>query len=251
MPEHGGDVWKDESLANKFLTGIRGAIPMASEQIEVMMMLIKSLDSPVQSFLDLGCGDGILAAAILQEFPQANGVLLDFSDAMIAAARKNLLNYAQNHNFITYDYGNPNWVELVREASPFDAIVSGFSIHHQTDERKKDIYAEIYNLLSPGGIFINIEHTLSPTPWVATIADNALIDSIYNMHKRQGSDITRDRIAAEYVHRPDKVANILAPAADQCNWLREIGYTDVDCYFKILELAVFGGRRGKESEVRS
>jgi hypothetical protein len=25
--------------------------------------------------------------------------------------------------------------------------------------------------------------------------------------------------------------------------LREIGYTDVDCYLKVFELAVFGGRK--------
>ena len=26
-------------------------------------------------------------------------------------------------------------------------------------------------------------------------------------------------------------------------WLREIGYEEVDCYFRIYELAVFAGRR--------
>jgi hypothetical protein len=50
------------------------------------------------------------------------------------------------------------------------------------------------------------------------------------------------------VHRPDKAANILAPVEAQCDWLREIGYEDVDCYFKVLELAVFGGRRPGPTE---
>lgn len=27
----------------------------------------------------------------------------------------------------------------------------------------------------------------------------------------------------------------------QCRWLEEIGFTNVDCYLKILELALFGG----------
>ena len=44
-------------------------------------------------------------------------------------------------------------------------------------------------------------------------------------------------------YRPDKAANILAPVDEQCRWLREIGYEDVDCYLRILELAVFGGRK--------
>lgn len=37
--------------------------------------------------------------------------------------------------------------------------------------------------------------------------------------------------------------NIRAPVEDQCDWLREIGYEGVDCYFKIFEPAVFGGRK--------
>ena len=59
----------------------------------------------------------------------------------------------------------------------------------------------------------------------------------------RGSTRTRDDVAAEYFNRPDKAANILAPLERQCEWLRAIGFTDVDCYFKSFELAVFGGRR--------
>ena len=47
----------------------------------------------------------------------------------------------------------------------------------------------------------------------------------------------------EYVRRPDRVENIVTLVEEQCAWLREIGYQDVDCYFKLLELAVFGGRK--------
>ena len=45
------------------------------------------------------------------------------------------------------------------------------------------------------------------------------------------------------MNRPDKDANILLSVNTQCDWLREIGYEEVDCYFRIYELAVFGGRR--------
>ena len=54
---------------------------------------------------------------------------------------------------------------------------------------------------------------------------------------------SRDEVARHYYDRPDKSANILAPVERQCTWLREIGFTDVDCYLKVFELAVFGGRR--------
>jgi hypothetical protein len=70
-----------------------------------------------------------------------------------------------------------------------------------------------------------------------------MIDSIFAYHARLGSGKSRAQIARDYVHRPDKAANILAPVEEQCAWLRAIGLEDVDCYFKVLELAVFGGRR--------
>jgi len=47
------------------------------------------------------------------------------------------------------------------------------------------------------------------------------------------------------MNRPDQHANILLSVNTQCDWLREVGYEEVDCYFRIYELAVFGGRRPK------
>jgi len=55
--------------------------------------------------------------------------------------------------------------------------------------------------------------------------------------------VTREQVAHEFVHRPDKAANILAPVEAQCEWPRACGYEDVDCFFKVFELAVFGGRK--------
>ena len=46
-----------------------------------------------------------------------------------------------------------------------------------------------------------------------------------------------------YKKRPDKKENILARVEMQCDWIREIGYSDVDCFFKVFELALFGGRK--------
>jgi len=122
-------------------------------------------------------------------------------------------------------------------------IVSGFSIHHQPHARKKSLYAEIFNLLSPAGVFLNLEHVSSATPAGEQLFDEFFIDRLYEFHARSDPSATRASTAATYYHRPDKVENILAPLDDQCRWLREIGFQDVDCFFKIFELALFGGRK--------
>src|SRR5688572_33360946 len=154
MIERRDDVWKSPELAKQFITGVRGAIPLANEQINVMLRVIRAArPDGVASFLDLGCGDGILGSALVQEYPAARGVFLDFSEPMLDAARAR---FGDNSNltFITQDYGVNDWLVTVQEAAPFDAIVSGFSIHHQPDARKREVYAEIYDLLKPGGVFL-------------------------------------------------------------------------------------------------
>lgn len=243
MTEINYEVWKDKELAKKFLTGVRGAIPFANEQIEVMNRVINSCGINITNILDLGCGDGILAASILQNHPKAKGVLLDISDAMLEFAKEKLASYTDNLTFVTADYVNKQWLEKVKDKAPFSVIVSGFSIHHQTDERKKELYSEIFGLLEKGGLFLNIEHVTSATEWVNSLFNDCFIDSLYKMHKQTNENITKEYVAKEYYRRDDKASNILASLKTQCEWLREIGFNDVDCYFKIFELAVFGGRK--------
>ncbi len=235
-------VWKLPAIVNRFLSN-RAAIPLAQEQIGVMLSILKSRTQPIDKFLDLGCGDGILAAALLGEYPASRGVLVDFSEPMLDQAREQLTEYADLLTFENLDYGNPTWVNSLQVDDPFDAIVSGYSIHHQPDDRKRSIYAEIFSSLKPDGWFINIEH-IAPAAQLATDLFNAhIVDGCYAVEHRNGGKRTRAEMADVYMKRPDKDANKLLAVDVQCNWLREIGYTDVDCYFRIYELAVFGGRR--------
>jgi len=121
--------------------------------------------------------------------------------------------------------------------------VSGYSIHHQPDERKRSIYQEIFSLLKPGGWFVNIEH-IAPASQLATdLFENHIIDGYYAIEQRNGGMRTRAEMADVFLKRPDKEANKLLSVDVQCGWLRGMGYAEVDCYFRIYELAVFAGRR--------
>lgn len=233
-------VWQNETLVNTFVQGIRGGIPYANDQIAVMLRLLRA-NGDVKTFADLGCGSGVVSNAVLGEFPDARCVLLDFSAPMVDAARTQLHAYVSQLQFVQTDLASAEWMNTSNDT--YDAIVSGFAIHHLTHERKRALYAEIFSRLNHGGIFINIEHVASPTKWVEQQSDELLIDSLYAFHQKNNSDKTRAQVANEFVYRPDKVANILAPVETQCAWLCEIGFHDVDCYFKAFELAVFGGRK--------
>ena len=76
---------------------------------------------------------------------------------------------------------------------------------------------------------------------VQSVFHRHFVEALWRFHERLGTAKTRDQIAQEYYHRPDKGVNILAPVDEQCQWLRDIGFQHVDCYFKVFEIALFGG----------
>jgi tRNA (cmo5U34)-methyltransferase len=237
------DVWKSEALVANFLSGVRGGIPYAADQLALMLRIAAAGERPVACFLDLGSGDGTLAAAVLSQFPGSEATLVDFSSPMMDAARVRLGGDDARHRFVLANFGDRGWTDAVADRAPFDLVVSGYAIHHQPDEGKRRVYEDVYEILAPGAFFINVEHVRPATPWLERVADELMIDSIHAYHERAGTGKNREQVARDHVHRPDKAANILSPVEDQCDWLREIGYQDVDCYFKVLELAVFGGRK--------
>jgi tRNA (cmo5U34)-methyltransferase len=176
-------------------------------------VLLECIPQHVGRILDLGTGDGRLLALLRIDRRDAQGVALDFSPTMLDAARKR---FRGDDKVQVMEH---NLDESLPDLGHFDVIVSSFAIHHCADARKRALYAEIHAALAPGGRFYNLEHVAPATA---------------NLHARflQACGISP---AAE------DPSNKLVSVEVQLRWLREIGFADVDCYWKWLELALFGG----------
>jgi ubiquinone/menaquinone biosynthesis C-methylase UbiE len=231
-----GSSWKDAEVARRFLDQRRRAVPLGDEQVAVMLRLARRFVPQPARSIDLGCGDGFLSRAVLSEFPTAHALLIDHSEPMLERARDAMTPFSGRCEIIHGDLADP-LPGLVGDG-PFDLIVSGYAIHHLPTARKRTLYAEVFGLLRPGGLFVNVEHVASATPELEAVFDGAYIDHLAAVTGRD-----RTQVEAEYHNRPDKADNILEPVEAQVGCLREIGFEQADCCFKWLELAVFGGVR--------
>jgi tRNA (cmo5U34)-methyltransferase len=235
------EIWKDREVARAFLTERSLLIPDRARQLEVVLRVVRLSCPHARRILDLGAGDGILLAALLEAFPQAGGVAVDFSPLMLEQAEQRLGRFGQRASRLEADLQQPSWTTAL--AGPFDVIVSGFAIHHLSDERKRALYQEIFDLLADGGVFLNCEHVASPSARIEQMFDDAMTEHLYPRRKEKGEAVSLEQVRQEFLHRPDRGANILAPVEEQCLWLRQIGFRDVDCFWKYFELAIFGGMK--------
>ena len=176
-------------------------------------VLLEFLPARTGRILDLGCGDGRLAALALLARPGADAVCVDFSPAMLDACRERFAGDGRV-TVVGHDLSEP-----IPDLGPFDVVVSSFAIHHLEHDRKHELYREVFALLPPGGVFLNLEHVTPATE---------------RLHSRflTALGITPDE---------EDPSNILLDVGTQLAWLREIGFADVDCHWKWLELALIGG----------
>jgi tRNA (cmo5U34)-methyltransferase len=226
--------WQNREVAHEYLDERRKAIPQGGEQIEMLFRLVRHFVPNPKRILDLGCGDGYLARTLLSRYPSAQAVLIDHSAAMLERAAREMAPYGERCEIITGDLADP----LPSQVGPstFDLAVSRLAIHHLPHERKRSLYREVFEILAPGGLFLNIEH-VAP----ASASLEHLFESVFVDHIAEQTGRDRHRVFEEYRNRPDKADNILETGEAQSAWLREIGFDHVDCYYKWLEIAIFGG----------
>ena len=203
------NLWDTPEHALDYLKRADG-IPHRTEGEAV---LLDCLPRPLRRVLDLGSGGGRLLSLVKLARPEVHAVAVDFSPTMLEQLRDRF-GGDPKVQIVEHDLDQP-----LPRLGKFDAVVSSFAIHHVRHERKRSLYGEIYELLAPGGAFCNLEHVASPTE---------------ALHRR---------FLAELGVRPEEEdpSNKLLDLETQLKWLREIGFEDVDCHWKWLELAAMAG----------
>jgi SAM-dependent methyltransferase len=236
-----GAAWQQEHVVAGFIDDRRKLIPLFDVQEALVRRLITRGDRQIRRFCDVGSGDGGFSELVMDAFPESTGVLVDFSEPMLAAAEKRLAGRTGRWVIVRADLSTSAWRDGLPAGDRYDAVVSRLAIHHLPDERKRQLYEETFDLLAPGGIFLNWEHVDT-----AGLAEG-LFDEFFRERLLEAEREREDPRSTEEVLRSyDDAADddILCDPETQCGWLREIGFEQVDTYFKLPGLAIFGGAKG-------
>jgi len=235
-----GAAWQRERVVTGFIDERRRLIPLLDVQEELIRRLVKRGGRVVRRFCDLGAGDGAFSELLMDLFPGSSGVLVDFSEPMLAAAESRLAARRGRWRIVRGDLSEPQWLDGLQKSERFDAVVSRLCIHHLPDARKRVLYQEAFELLEPGGLFLNWEH-VSAGGLAEGMFEELFVERLLEAERERESPRPPEVVVREYQDAADE--DVLLDAETQCDWLREIGFEQVDVYFKLPELAIFGGVR--------
>ncbi len=101
--------------------------------------------------LDLGVGTGLTSRAVLKYAPNTEIIGVDLDVKMTARASTNI------GTSLTAVAEDLNTYLVSEKPESFDAVVSAFTIHNLSADKREKICKEVFRVLKPGGIFVNAD----------------------------------------------------------------------------------------------
>ena len=231
--------WTSEAYVDAWVTRQQAADSARAERFQLMCDLLPvAVDTPV-TILDVGAGYGPVSKFLLDQFPNAICIAQDGSAPMLQHAQQRMASYGTRFITVQSDLFNPRW--LPTQYGPFDAVVSALCLHNLRDfQRIRAIYRDIGTHLKAGGMFLNLDLVNAPS-------------AVLRQRYGQVAEARRQREATSGAHPDAPVPGAHQPSApasghafpanldEHLAALRAAGFAEVDCFWKDLRHALYGG----------
>lgn len=192
--------------------------------------------------IDLGCGTGNAALAVLQKIPSARIYLLDGSESMVKVAAEKISRAHPGaiQGLKVADLAGSDWSEGIKGDGPdggkgYDAIVSTLVLEHLPFDRYQTAIAKCRNLLRPGG-------------WL--LAAEGYAEERSDMQEWFFQEMEQRRRAvdpklSDFVARlrDEKETHYYCSKAEKEEWWRQAGFVQVNMLWQYLCIGLMVGRK--------
>ena len=233
------ETWGDSEFIKRWATKGWQAPIREVQTAMVLRMIPHPIDAPIR-VLDIGAGYGALASAVLADRPNATAVCVDASEAMLQLGRERNAGFEQRMSFVQGSLESSAWLQSVDET--FDAVISSRALHHFTEnQRRRTIFKEAFNLVGPGGCFINADNVRGATQSLTEryrMARDEYLDRFVRQSSGGRTNLAEVKAATpSSYHGPHNNGCL----EEELAWLKEAGFVDVDCFWKFATMVVYGG----------
>jgi tRNA (cmo5U34)-methyltransferase len=233
--------WFDPVYVKQWLDGQDGRTAERLRHFAMIRSLIPRSNRESFRVLDVGGGDGWLAEVLLTRFSSASVTVLDQSEVMLGSARERLRSFGDRARTAQGDLRTAGWPEGL---GLYDVAVSTIAIHNLGDpSRIRALYGEIFEILADDGCFLTLDYVRAPGDSVGGLTRWASSDpeAGYTLGYRRGGQGGGGRGGRERGGREPEQRGTLE---EQLGWLREAGFSPVECFWKEFQTALFGGFKG-------
>ncbi len=237
------DKW-DEQLTETFIEYGRYFIPERERQWEMIVSLVPHQDQPF-TVVELCCGEGLLAEALLHRSSTCTVLGLDGSPGMLKRARERLAPYGERFQAQLFDLAEKPWRETIQDVQ---AVVTSMAVHHLDGPQKQALFRDVYRMLADGGVFViadlvEVAHplgqALAADAWDEAVRERSIAldgnTAAFDFFAREGWNTYR-YLDPDDIDKPSRLF-------DQLKWLEQAGFADVDVHWMRAGHVVFGGNK--------
>jgi len=216
------------------------AVPRRDEMLGALMAAVPfPRDQPIR-IVDIGCGDGLLAAQMLDAFGRATLVGLDGSELMRQAAAVRLAAFGARAAIAPFGLAALDWWDRLNGV---DVVISSLCLHHLNHAKKQYLYKAIASRITGAGALLIADLVEAQHPSTRSAWADEWDQTAAKQAREAGRPDAFDRFVStgwNHYRAPDAIDQ---PAAllHQLVWLKHAGFAAVDCWWLFAGHAVFGG----------
>lgn len=136
----------------------RAFMPDREERFAALLDVVEAARGTKPRVLDLAGGTGSITVRLLDRLPDATSVILDLDPATLRIA-EGTFESDDRVQIVRADLTDPAWREGLGQ---FDAVLTATALHWLPEDRIRTLYAEVAEVLEPGGVFCNADHMVDP-----------------------------------------------------------------------------------------